>query len=304
MAQYDGQQVAFAQGRYRIERFWGCLPEDRQLGIISTLAVGSDGTLFVAQRNGPPVLVFAPDGQLRDIWPEHTAADPHGISVARTETSGPDRILLVDRDAHQVLLCSTQGEVLLALGERHRPRFQAPFNHPTSAAQAADGDIYVADGYGNTVVHRFDSGGRLLSTWGCPGDGPGAFTTPHAIWLDGRDRVLVADRENNRVQLFDREGVYLESWRGFYKPLAIAEDGQGRIYVSDQIPRVSQLSPEGELIGLARPAWNVPHGMACGPDDEIFVTEMAPNSLTRLSPMRDCPTSTHSPLRPALPDAS
>ena len=130
MAQYDGQQVAFAQGRYRIERFWGCLPEDRQLGIISTLAVGSDGTLFVAQRNGPPVLVFAPDGQLRDIWPEHTAADPHGISVARTETSGPDRILLVDRDAHQVLLCSTQGEVLLALGERHRPRFQAPFNHP------------------------------------------------------------------------------------------------------------------------------------------------------------------------------
>ena len=177
MAQYDGQQVAFAQGRYRIERFWGCLPEDRQLGIISTLAVGSDGTLFVAQRNGPPVLVFAPDGQLRDIWPEHTAADPHGISVARTETSGPDRILLVDRDAHQVLLCSTQGEVLLALGERHRPRFQAPFNHPTSAAQAADGDIYVADGYGNTVVHRFDSGGRLLSTWGCPGDGPGAVTT-------------------------------------------------------------------------------------------------------------------------------
>lgn len=287
MAQYDGQQIVFAQGRYRIERFWGCLPEGPQLGIISTLAVGSDGTLFVAQRNGPPVLVFAPDGQLRHVWPERIATDPHGISVARGQGLDADRILLVDRDAHQVLLCTIQGEVLLALGERHSPSFQAPFNHPTSAAQASDGDIYVADGYGNTVVHRFDSGGHLLSTWGCPGDRPGAFTTPHAVWVDRRDRVLVADRENNRVQLFDREGVYLESWYGFYKPMAIAEDERGRIYVSDQIPRVSQLSPGGELIGLARPAWNVPHGLACGPDGEIFVTEMAPNSLTRLSPVSE-----------------
>ena len=276
------QQVSFAQGRYSVDRSWGQLPAGQSLGLASTVAVGSDGAVYLAQRNGPPVLVFEPSGELRATWPMSLAIDPHGINVCR---GTPDTIILVDRDAHVVLLCTPQGEIKATLGHRHRPRFQAPFNHPTSAFVARDGEIYIADGYGNCAVHRFSASGEHLRTWGTPGDGPGQFTTPHSVWVDRRNRVLVADRENSRIQLFDRSGNYLEAWTGFYKPMDISEDDAGRIYVSDQIPRVSQLDADGTLIGAARPVWNTPHGMACAPDGRIFFTEMAPSSVVCLTPV-------------------
>ena len=132
----------------------------------------------------------------------------------------PDgRVLVVDRDAHQVLICDTQGKRQLALGMRHAPALQAPFNHPTSAAVAPDGDIYVADGYGNSVVHRFGADGRLKRTLGrAAARVPGEFTHAACGVDRPRGRVLVADRENNRVQIFDRDGTYLTEWGDFYHP--------------------------------------------------------------------------------------
>jgi len=288
MTDLDQQQVLFGHNRYRVDRFWGKLPEGLELGIVSTLAVASDGALFVAQRNGPPVLVFEPDGTLRQSWPDDLAVDPHGINIVRGGLDGAgDQVLLVDRDAHQVLICTLDGRLIRAIGERHRPNFQAPFNHPTSAFGTSDGEIYVADGYGNSTVHRFGADGTHVSTWGSPGNGPGEFTTPHSVWVDARNRVLVADRENSRIQVFGRDGEYLDSWTGFYKPMDIAEDNDGMLYISDQIPRVSQIDADGHLCGRARPAWNVPHGLACGVNGEMFVIEMNPSSLTRLTPIRN-----------------
>lgn len=272
--------VALAHARYHVERFWGSVPEGHALGLVSTLAVASDGAVVVAQRNGPPVLVFNVDGSLRHAWPEHLAADPHGVHVDTM-----DRVLLVDRDAHQVLIADLAGNIIMRLGERDRPRFQAPFNHPTSAAVASDGEIYVADGYGNSAVHRFAADGRHQQSWGRPGSGPGEFTTPHSVWLDRSNRVLVADRENDRVQLFGRDGEYLSSWQGFYHPMDICEDEHGFIYVTDQVPRMSQLEPSGKLVGRCRPVWNVPHGIACSCDGTFYVIEMNPSSLTRLVPV-------------------
>ena len=150
----------------------------------------------------------------------------------------------------------------------------------------ADGEIYVADGYGNSMVHRFAADGRHLMSFGRPGSGPGEFTTPHAVWVDRSDRVLVADRENDRVQLFDRDGRYLEEWGDFYHPMDIYEDRAGRIYVSDQIPRLSQLSPAGQLIGRCRPCYNTPHGVWGAPDGAIFIAEMNPSQVVKLSPER------------------
>ena len=103
--------------------------------------------------------------------------------------------------------------------------------------------------------------------------------------MNARNRVLVADRENSRIQVFGRDGEYLDSWTGFYKPMDIAEDSDGMLYISDQIPRVSQIDADGNLCGRARPAWNVPHGLACGVNGEMFVIEMNPSSLTRLTPV-------------------
>lgn len=272
--------VALAQGPLQVERFWGREQADQALGLVSTVAVARDGSVLVAQRNAAPVLVFDANGQLRHQWPREHALDPHGINVDRA-----DRVLLVDRDAHQVLVATLAGEILMTLGERDAPRFQAPFNHPTSAFAARDGEIYVADGYGNACVHRFSAGGDLIASWGHPGTGAGEFSTPHSVWVDRHDRVLVADRENDRVQVFHRDGEYITSWGGFYHPMDICEDADGYLYVTDQIPRLSQLDEHGTLVGRCRPVWNVPHGIASAPDGTFYVIEMNPSSLTRLIPI-------------------
>ena len=278
MAASDGLIVALGDRRYRVERPWGQIPPGLALTSISQLAVDPQGRVYAFQRRDPPVVVFLPDGTFHAAWGEGRIADAHGIFAA-----ADGRIFLVDRDAHEVLVFSGEGEQIGALGRRHSPRFQAPFNHPTDVALAADGEIYVADGYGNSTVHRFSPEGEHRATWGEPGRGPGQFTTPHAVWVDRADRVLVADRENDRVQLFDREGHYLGAWGDFYHPMDICEDDRGGILVTDQIPRLSLLSPDGILLGRARAVWNGAHGVAANARGDIFLAEIQPNRITKLT---------------------
>ena len=134
-------------------------------------------------------------------------------------------------------------------------------------------------------MHRFSAEGEHIASWGQPGSGPGEFTTPHAVWVDRQNRVLVADRENNRVQVFNRDGGFLEAWGDFYHPMDVAEDAEGRILVTDQIPRLSMLAPDGALIGRCRAVWNGAHGVACDGAGNIFLSEMQPNRITKLAPV-------------------
>ena len=182
-----------------------------------------------------------------------------------------------------MLVFTVDGELLGTLGERDKPRFQAPFNHPTDVAVADDGDIYVSDGYGNSAVHRFSADHRLIRTWGSPGAGPGEFSTPHAIWIDRSNRVLVADRENHRVQIFDRDGRYLAEWRDFYLPMDLHEDARGMVYVTDQIPRLSMMTPDGRLAGRCRPTFNLPHGISGNAEGDLFIAELNPASIVKLA---------------------
>ncbi|MEZ4524278.1 MAG: hypothetical protein R3A46_21985, partial [Thermomicrobiales bacterium] len=172
---------------YRIERPWGAAPPGIPLDVVSQVAVDSQDNVYVAQRIDPPVVVFDNAGNYVRTWGTGIITDAHGICVTPDDT-----VLVIDRDAHQVLGFSPEGELLLRIGTQHRPRFQQPFNHPCDAAVAADGEIYVCDGYGNSVVHRFAADGAWIATWGEPGNGPGQFSTPHAVWVTPDDRVLVA----------------------------------------------------------------------------------------------------------------
>jgi len=145
--------VALGERRYRVERRW-CKPSAGEpLGFVSDLVVDSEGFVHVGHRGtDSPVLVFDSSGAFVRSWGGGTIADVHYMSVAENGL-----ILLADRDAHQILAFEADGTLRFALGERHAPRWQAPFNHPTSASMAPDGEVYVSDGYGNSVVHRFSA---------------------------------------------------------------------------------------------------------------------------------------------------
>ena len=266
---------------YEIVRDWAPVPTGISPGRISTLAVDSQGCLYVLRRGAnPPVLVHGPDGAFRRSFGEGLIFDAHGISI-----DAQDRVFVVDRDAHVVVCFSADGEVLFTLGEPHTPHWRAPFNHPTDLAVAPDGEIYVSDGYGNGNVHIFSSTGGHLLTFGAVGRGQGEFMTPHALIIDRQDRVVVVDREGNRVQLFDRRGKWLGEYDGLCRPMDVFERADGALLVPDMVPSVNAFAGGGR-IGRGRPSLNGAHGITGDRAGNIYLADIDPNAITLMRPVK------------------
>ena len=174
-----------------------------------------------------------------------------------------------------------------------------PFNRPTGVAIAPDGELYVCDGYGNARVHRFTSDGQLIQSWGEPGTGHGQFNLPHDIWVAPDDRVFVADRENDRIQIFSRDGKFLEEWTQVQRPTGLCIRN-GLVYVSElwwragqrsfvhgpvteeKPGRVSVLDMNGEVLArfghvgerTAPGNFIAPHGICADSKGDIYVGEV------------------------------
>lgn len=280
----ESLHVALGTDRYRIERPFGALPEGP--GRVSDVACCSRGHVFVLLRHdpyvdamGPAVIELAPDGSQLAAWGESLILDAHMLAI-----DALDRLFIVDRDAHEVVICDRNGQRLGGLGQRHRPG--EPFNHPTDVAFTGDGGILVSDGYAGASIHRFAADGRHLASFGAPGEAPGAFKTPHAVWVLADGRLVVADRENDRLQLFDGSGGLLAVWRDFLRPMDVWSDPEGAIYVTDLVPRLSKLAPDGTLLGRCRPVLNGAHGGAMDKAGNIYLAEGNPSRITRLVPLR------------------
>ena len=266
---------------YEVIRHWAPLPQGIAPGRVSTLAVDSNGRLYVLRRGAnPPIVVYEPDGRFADSFGDGLIFDAHGIAIDQK-----DRVYVVDRDAHQVFCFSTDGVLQGTLGERHRPAWDAPFNHPTDVAPAADGRLFVSDGYGNGNVHVFAADGTYEFTFGRVGRGRGEFMTPHALIIDGRGRVVVADRENNRVQLFDRAGGWLGQYDGLCRPMDVFERADGVLLVTDAVPSINAFAPDGTRIGRGRPSLNGAHGITGDAAGTLYLAEIDPNSITLLRPL-------------------
>jgi DNA-binding beta-propeller fold protein YncE len=225
------------------------LPDDMKLGPCSGVDIDSRGNVYVIQRKSPPVLCFDSSGKLLRSWgtpligrdPEMQGA--HGIRVDQD-----DYVWITDRDRHLVRKFDNSGQLLLTLGTERSPGTgDNQFNRPADVAFGASGEVYVADGYGNSRVMKFDRNGKFLKTWGEKGAAPGQFDLPHTIAVGADGRVYVGDRYNSRIQIFDSKGNLKEIWPGFV-PCGMAFDRAGTLFVADGVSKVLQLDQRGKIV--------------------------------------------------------
>lgn len=240
-----GPVVGQGKFRYTIDKQWGRGPGGvKEFGIVSGIAVDSRDRVYVFQRTPTnEVLVFDTDGRLLSRWGNDIFKKPHGIWI-----DPHDNLYLTDTELHQVLRCTTDGKVLRTWGVAGQVGAPGqPFNQPTYAIVAPDGEMYVSDGYGQDRVHRFDRDGALSHSWGSTGSGPGQFGLPHDICLDARNRLLVCDRPNNRVELFDRSGAFVGEWTDFAAPQQIRPIGD-LLFVVEAGNRVTIRTLDNQIV--------------------------------------------------------
>ncbi|MBX9788218.1 MAG: peptidyl-alpha-hydroxyglycine alpha-amidating lyase family protein [Pirellulales bacterium] len=206
------------------------------------MATDSRDRVFVFSRSVQPVSVFDSEGTYLFGWGQGEFVRPHGITIGRD-----DAVYCTDDTDHTVRKYTPEGRLLWALGTSGQPsntgatsvdyreirRAAGPFNYPTNLALAADGSLYITDGYGNARVHHFSSDGRLLKSWGQPGAGPGQFHVPHGIAIDAAGIIYVADRENSRLQRFTPAGEFVDEWTDVARPSEVFIDPAGRVFVAE-----------------------------------------------------------------------
>jgi peptidylamidoglycolate lyase len=234
-----------AHDSYQVVHGWPQLPPSFVLGQVSGVGVDSHSHVFVFHRaenswaadksrliSSPTVLCFdGATGQLQLSWGANRFVAPHGLRV-----DPHDNVWVTDTALHQVFKFSHDGKLLLTLGTERSAGVDAThFNRPTDIAFAADGSIFVSDGYGNSRIAKFSAEGQFVLDWGRKGTGPGEFDTPHSVVVDSQGRVYVADRGNSRIQVFDANGQFLKSWSSdqLGRPWSLALGPDNLLYVVD-----------------------------------------------------------------------
>lgn len=231
---------------YRAEQGWARMPEGRTWGSTSAVGIDRQGNIWVGERCGAntcagsalaPLLQFNRSGTLLKSFGEGTLIFPHGFHVDRDGNIWVTDAQGKDGKGHQVLKFSRDGRLLMALG---KPGVAGDgpdtFNQPSDVVVAGNGDIFVADGHNsdsNARIVKLKKDGTFIKAWGKRGSAPGEFDTPHTIAIDSRGRVFVGDRGNNRIQIFDQNGAFLEEWKQFGRPSGIDIDAKDTIYAAD-----------------------------------------------------------------------
>ncbi len=303
---------------YEVIEGWARMPEGWSFVEVAGIGVDSKDRVYVFNRGKHPMIVFDKEGKFLTAWGEGVFTVPHGIFIDED-----DVLYLADDGDHTVRICDTDGNVKMTLGNKGVPSDTGynvdispvmyggePFNRVTNVAKGPNGDMYIADGYGNSRVHRFSADGKLKTSWGRPGSLPGEFKLPHGIAVDRSGRVYVADRENSRVQIFDAEGAYITSWNWVNRPTDLFIDQNEYMYIAelgwtvparggrihyftmqhppcghDPIARVTICDLDGRIVGrlggnnpILPGNFMAPHGLWCDSDGGLYVGEVVVRS--------------------------
>ena len=273
---------------YRLVEGWPTLPKSMnggQWGEVIRVHVDTKGNVWVFHRcfnvvpagsatcigrgpANPPILQFDPSGKLLKSFGAGLFAYPHGFTVDGvgnlwvTDVNDQEAILGMSAKnaagvvmGQEVLKLSPEGKVLMTLGkEGVAGTGPDGFDRPTGVAVASNGDIFISDGHDPNKhnagrVVKFSKEGRFVKEWGRKGSAPGEFDEPHDIFVGGsRGWVYVADRKNNRIQVFDQDGKFIAAWKQFGQPSSVFVGKDDTIYVGASFPDPS--AKKGELRGI------------------------------------------------------
>jgi sugar lactone lactonase YvrE len=231
---------------YRTTRDWGQLPPGVKWAAVTAIEPSPDGSLYVvhrcfanscAGRSEAPILKYDASGKLLASWGAGMFVFPHGATVDRDGNLWVTDARGENGKGHQVFKFSAGGTLLMTLGTTGVSGGGPDlFDQPTDVVVSPAGDVFVTDshrnGKNNRVV-RFTKDGKYVSDFGRKGSGRGEFSEPHTIAIDSRGRLFVGDRENNRIQIFDQNGTFLDEWRQFGRPSGIFITRDDAIYVAD-----------------------------------------------------------------------
>jgi hypothetical protein len=310
--------VGEGKHRYELVEGWEQLPSGWSHGDVGGVATDSNDNVYMFNRGDHPVIIYDSEGKFLGSWGDKTTYPrAHGITIV------DDIVYLVDDADHTVRKCTLDGKILMTLGTSGKPsdtgyrpnvpgnlttieRVAGPFHRPTRLAIAPDGDLLVADGYGNARIHRFNPDGTLMYSWGEPGTGPGQFMLPHSVWAHTNGEIWITDRENDRIQIFSQTGDLLRIWTNVTRPndLFVNPDGTviigelawekgatslaGRVWPEKRDARLTIRDGDGNVLA----AWGeedpcspggfaAPHGLWVDSKGSIYVAEVTHTALSR-----------------------
>ena len=186
------------------------------------------------------VFEIAPSGKVLKNFGADLFVEPHAAAVDHD-----GNLWVVDSTAKgdrglQVTKFAPDGRILFKLGKPGQGRGSKAldiFDEPTGVAIGKNGDVFISEGHGekenNSRIMQFTKDGKFIKTFATRGSGDGQLSSPHAIAIDSRDRLLVADRGNSRVVVFDKDGRFLAAWKQFGRPSGIYVDRNDMLYVID-----------------------------------------------------------------------
>jgi peptidylamidoglycolate lyase len=240
------------------------------------------------------ILVLNADGKVMEDWQQWNdlIVVPHNVAISPYDRER--HIWVIDREGQQILKFTNDGKKLvLKIGEKGvAGTDHEHFNLPAGIAFLPDGSFYIADGYRNTRVIKFDAAGKFQLEWGTKGTEPGQFNLVHSVAVDAARRVFVADRSNNRIQIFDAQGKFLDQWQHIAQPayLLIAADNKSLWVASNGADRIAKY----DMNGVFQTSWgvhgNLPgwitnfHNFAVDPSGALYVADAFNNRVQKFVP--------------------
>jgi hypothetical protein len=282
---------------------WARIPDTRsgrENGRTHGAVVTKDGDVVVFCQADPSVLIYSPDGELKDSWGDRFLG-AHGMTIV--DEGGVEFLWLTDQDTGEVVKTTLAGETVLNLERADHPIYETRKYFPTWATVneerfGGNGDIWVADGYGSFYLHRYDKNGTYLSSLSGE-EGAGRFNCPHGVWTDmrsGQPELYVADRGNKQFQVFAMDGSFI---RAFGSDYMTSPDGSssypgGALLVPELFARITIVDDKDQpaaYLGSNEPVckidgwpnhdpalievgkFNSPHGAVADAEGNIYVVE-------------------------------